>query len=58
MNKLDQSNPFMQRLDQMHDAQVKWAYSEWLLNFLRSEGGLKPQIPTDEQLLTWAKSLH
>ena len=54
----DQTNPFLLRLDQIKDAQVKWAYSEWLLNFLRSEGNLRPQIPTDEELLVWAKKLH
>lgn len=54
----NQTNPFMQRLDQMKDAQTKWAYSEWLLNFLRSEGELKPKIPTDEELILWAQKLH
>ena len=52
------TNPFMQRLDQMKDARVKWAYSEWLLDFLRSEGQLQPKIPTDDELLLWAKTLH
>jgi len=54
----NQTNPFMLRLDQIQDAKVRWAYSEWLLNFLRSEGSLKPTIPTDEELLIWAKTLH
>jgi len=54
----DESNPFLQRLNQINDAKVKWAYSEWLLDFLRSEGSLKPKIPTDEELLLWAKTLH
>ena len=52
------TNPFMQRLDQMKDARVKWAYSEWLLNFLRSEGELQPKIPSDEDLLIWAQKSH
>ena len=51
-----ESNPFLKQLDQLQDARVKWAYSEWLLNFLRSEGDQKPKIPTDEQLLAWAKN--
>lgn len=50
-----ETNPFLKRLDQIHDAQVKWAYSEWLLNFLRSEGEQKPQTLTDGELLLWAK---
>ena len=54
----DESNPFLQRLNQIHDAKVKWAYSEWLLDFLRSEGSLKSKIPTDKELLVWAKTLH
>ena len=54
----DETNPFLQRLDQINDAKVKWAYSEWLLSFLRSEGCLEPKIPTDEELLVWAKKLH
>lgn len=54
----DESNPFLQRLNRINDAKVKWAYSEWLLDFLRSEGSLKPKIPTDEELLVWAKTLH
>ena len=58
LNIVNDQNPFMQRLDQIHDAQTKWAYSEWLIDFLRSEGSLEPKIPTDEQLLIWAKNLH
>jgi len=54
----EQSNPFMKRLDQIHDAKVRWAYSEWLLNFLRSEGCLEPKIPSDDELLIWAKTLR
>ena len=51
-------NQFKQRLDQIKSAQVKYAYSEWLLNFLRSEGCLEPKIPTDEELLVWYQNLH
>ena len=57
-NQSRETNPFLQRLDQINDAKVKYAYSEWLLNFLRSEGSLNPTILTDEQLLVWHKNSH
>ena len=50
-----ESNPYVQRLDQIQAAKVKWAASEWLLSFLRTEGSEKPKEPTDEQLLEWAR---
>ena len=53
--RIDDNNPFLRRLDQIQDAKVRWAYSEWLLSFLRSEGSLEPKIPTDQELLEWAK---
>ena len=53
-----EANPFLRRLNQIQDARVKWAYSEWLVDFLRSEGCLEPKIPTDEELLQWAQKLH
>ena len=54
----DETNPFLRRLNQIQDAKTKYLYSEWLLNFLRSEGCLEPKIPNDEELLEWAKNLH
>ena len=50
-----ESNPYLQRLDQIEAARKKWAESEWLLSFLRTEGSERPKEPTDEQLLEWAR---
>jgi hypothetical protein len=47
----------IQVLDQPKTFQ-KSKESEWLLNFLRTEGSVEPQKPTDEQLLVWQKALH
>ena len=50
-----ESNPYLLRLDQIEAARKKWAESEWLLSFLRTEGSERPKEPTDEQLLEWAR---
>jgi len=46
-------NPFLCRLNELQTARERWAYSDWLLNFLRTEGSEPPKIPTDEELLKW-----
>jgi len=53
--RYQESNPYLQRLDQIEAARKKWAQSEWLLSFLRTEGSEKPKELTDEQILEWAK---
>ena len=53
-----ETNPHLKRLDELEQAKTKWAYSEWLLSFLRSEGSEQPKILTDEELLQWAQNLH
>jgi hypothetical protein len=53
-----ETNPHLKRLDELEQAKTKWAYSEWLLSFLRSEGTEQPKILTDEELLQWAQNLH
>ncbi len=57
-NRQTESNPFLRKLDQIHDAKVKWASSEWLLGFLRSEASDKLKNLTDEELLIWDKNLR
>jgi hypothetical protein len=52
------TNPYIKRLDELEAAKEKWQESEWLLSFLRSEGSEQPKIPTDEEVLQWAKNLH
>jgi len=52
-----ETNPFLKKLDRLDEAKLKYAGSEWLLNFLRTERCLKPPVLTDEQLLLWQKTL-
>jgi len=54
----NESNPYLRKLDQINEARKKWAESEWFLNLLCTETGLKPPTPTDEQLLQWVYKLH
>jgi hypothetical protein len=53
-----ESNPRLLQLDQLEAARRKWCESEWLLNFLRSEGCIEPKTPSDQELLIWAQNLH
>jgi hypothetical protein len=52
MNQPD-SNPHLKRLDELEEARRKWAYSEQLLNILRSETGKPLKEVTDEDILQW-----
>lgn len=51
-------NPHLLALDQLQTVKRKWRESEWLLNFLRSEGSEEAKTPTDQELLIWAQNLH
>jgi len=53
-----ETNPYLRRLEETSEAKKKWAESEWLLNFLRSDTGQKPRILKDEELLEWDQTLH
>ena len=54
-NDNHEPNPYLRKLNQIQDARVRWAYSEWLINFLRTEGSDLPKIPTDEELMEWMR---
>jgi len=55
---MNETNPYLRRLDQISETKKKWSESEWLLNLLRSETSQKPSIPTEQELLQWAQKLH
>ena len=46
-------NHYLDRQDQLDDARKKWFESEYLLNFLRTQGHQAPKTPTDNELLEW-----
>ena len=46
-----------QKLDLLQNAREKWEESEWILDFLRSEGNPVPQ-PNEQELLRWMQNLN
>ncbi len=53
-----EQNPHLKQLDLLENAKLKWACSEWLLSFLRSESSEMPKTLTDQEILEWAQNLH
>ena len=54
----NESNPYLRRLDAINEARTKYAESEWLLSFLRTNDGKEQRKLKDEELLQWAQQLH
>jgi len=50
---MNETNPYLKRLDKIEEARKQWRESEWRLDFLRTIGPTPTTPPTDEQLLTW-----
>ena len=54
----NETNPYLRKLDQLQEAKKKWADSEMLLDFLRTQGSVKPVAKPDEELLQWQQNLQ
>ena len=55
---INTENPFMTRLAQIQDAELKLAYTTWLISFLRSEPSLVVKIPGNDELLAQHRNQH
>lgn len=55
---MNETNPYLRRLDELNAARSKWEESELLLNLLRSDKGTESRQLSDEELLQWNKNLH
>jgi hypothetical protein len=55
MNMNNQYNQM--KLDLIKKAKDKWQESEWILEFLRSEGNPVP-MPTEQEILQWHQNLQ
>jgi hypothetical protein len=52
---MNETNPYLRRLEALNEARKKWNESEWLLNLLRTRGSEKPKQLDKEELLQWAQ---
>ena len=53
MQNMNETNPYLKRLDLLNEARKRFAESEWRLEFLRTiEPAPQPQ-PTEEELIKW-----
>lgn len=50
------SEEYLQRRDRLQEAKLEWEESEWLLNFLRTQGS-EPKPKSDEEVLIWSQNL-
>lgn len=54
---MNETNPYLKRLDLIKQAREKFEESEWRLNFLRSLEPTPLPKPSDEELLKWNQTL-
>lgn len=53
----NETNPYLKKQEMLRKARDAWAYSEWFLNFLRTQGAEKPKQPNDDEVILWHQSL-
>ena len=54
---MNETNPYLKRLDLLKEARQKFDESEWRLDFLRAIEPTPTPDPTNEQLLSWHQTL-
>ncbi len=50
------SAEYLKKLDQIKEAKERWQESEWLLEFLRTQGS-EPNPKTEQEILIWNSNL-